>query len=84
MSMGTVGRGKVDQPRQKKQQVQRPGGHLLHLRTVEFSEVGMCQGGRGAARSQIGWASWTMVRTVDLLPSETEPLQDFELRSDKN
>ena len=35
--MGTVGRGKVDQPRQKKQQVQRPGGHLLHLRTVKSS-----------------------------------------------
>lgn len=43
----------------------------------------MDQGGRGPARSQIWRASWTMVKTLDLLLGEMEPLQDFELKSDK-
>lgn len=40
----------------------------------ESNEVGMGQGGGEAARSQICWALWTMVRTLDLLLSEREPL----------
>lgn len=43
----------------------------------------MYWGGREAARSRIGRASWVSVRTLGLLLGEMEPLQDFELRNDE-
>lgn len=62
-------RREADQPRQTKQQAQRPGGHSLHLRTVKSSVRLECaREGEGQPGARLGgprgpwWELWVYFR----------------------